>query len=70
MLSWKLQGGVEHWSSIDDITLLETLSRDMEAEDEEEIDWAGLVKDWERWVWSGYSDWERWVYSGWTPPVF
>ena len=48
MLSWKLQGGMEHWDCTDDLKLLETLSEDPEVEDEEEIDWAGLVQEWER----------------------
>ena len=51
-MSWKLQGGVEHWSSVDNIVLLEMLAGDLEVEDEDEIDWARLLENWERWVWS------------------
>ena len=50
MLSWKLQGGIEHWDVTDNIKLLEMLALDMETEDEEEIDWEGLVEEWERLV--------------------
>ena len=39
---------MEHWDCTDDLKLLETLSEDPEVEDEEEIDWAGLVQEWER----------------------
>ncbi len=49
MLSWKLQGGIEQWDNSDDVKLLEMLAIDMEAEDEEEVDWEGLVEEWERW---------------------
>ncbi len=50
MLSWKLQGGIEKWDNSDDVKLLEMLAIDMEAEDEEEVDWEGLVVEWERWA--------------------
>lgn len=50
MLSWKQQGGEEHWSSADDLRLIEELSKDEETEDEEEVDWEGLAIGWERLV--------------------
>lgn len=50
MLSWKQQGGEEHWSSADDLRLIEELSKDDETEDEEEVDWEGLAIRWDRLV--------------------
>lgn len=49
MLSWKQQGGEEHWSSADDLRLIEELSNDEETEDEE-VDWEGLAIRWDRLV--------------------
>ena len=48
MLSWKQQGGEEHWSSTDDLRLIEELSKDEETEDEEEVDWEDLAVRWHK----------------------
>lgn len=53
MLMWKEQGGQELWDCMDDLKLLETLGSDYTVEDEDEVDWEGLIEEWERYATCG-----------------
>ncbi|XP_011409692.2 PREDICTED: cyclin-D-binding Myb-like transcription factor 1 isoform X1 [Amphimedon queenslandica] len=46
LLSWKLKGGEEKWTTSDDLRLIECLNEDEELEDEEDIDWERLAAAW------------------------
>lgn len=48
LLSWKLKGGEEKWTTSDDLRLIECFNEDEELEDEEDIDWERLAADWPR----------------------